>query len=225
MAGIPGLENFTSGMDFGAAWTITKFVFWGAIVGVIGFMLWYFLSFNVRVEVFRRTNEGFIAEKDKARFKNDKNNPGVQRFQLLRNKKRWDQPLDRKYLTGERRAFGRYGLVARFVEDAEGRLQPIRPVQEKDVVAWKGWDNNAMEFTTSNIKEVIERYKKGDWLTKYGPLIQLAFFAFLLIAMIVLFRELKTVSESLSSVAGALQNIANQMQPLATNSTSQVIVG
>ena len=226
MAGIPGLSNIFSGTGAGltTTFTVLKFIVYGVVVGLGGYLAWYILSFNVRIVVFERTSSGYTQSKDSGRFKADKNNPGVQNFQFLKRKKQWDQPLERSYLMTEKKAFGRIGMIVYFAEDSDGRLQPVKPIEVKNLKEWTGWNNNAMEFTTRKAKEYIDRFKKGDFWAKYGGLIQMAFLGFLLVILLVLFRQQKEVAGQLGNVAESLKVVAQSMQPIVQNSTGVQVV-
>lgn len=229
MAGIPGLENITASFSgsSGTMWLIAKMLFYGVIVGVGGYLAWYFLSFNIKVRIHQRGNEGFVTTWKKGKFIKDKQNPGVFLFKIMSDD-RWAAPLDRNYVQVEKKSMGRMARMVEFAEDEQGRLQPVRPLLKSDLVAWSGWGNNAMEFTTRTAKEAIEKFKKGDFWSKYGNLVYMGLFLLVFIMALVLFRQMSEISDALGATAGTFKEAAvlfNQALPRTATNTSMVIVG
>lgn len=221
-----GLEGIFGGVNWGGMMSTTgsvaKFILVGVILGLIGWMLWYYLSFNIKVGINEKNgNEGYITKWDKGRFKKNKKT-GLLDFQILKDK-RWKQPLDRKYLAVEKKMFGRISKLVMFAEDEESRLQPIRPVTVKDISEWTGWDNDDVEFSASNARAVIEMAKKPDFMSKYGALLQIAAMALIFVMAIILFRQINGVSESLALVAGSFERAANSFATVMITNGTQVI--
>jgi hypothetical protein len=221
-----GLGDIFGGMNLGGAMSTTGLVFqWiliGLCIGGAGWLMWYYLSFNIKVGINERNgSEGYITKWDKGKFKKNKKN-GMLYFVLLRDK-RWNQPLDRKYLSMERKSFGRVGKVVMFAEDDESRFQPIMPVVKDNIHLWAGWDNDDMEFVSSQARAVIEMAKKEDFMSKYGALVQIAAFALLVILMIVFLRQMSGVSEGLAGVASAFEKASQQFAGVMMTNGTQVI--
>jgi len=221
-----GLESITSGINLSGAMsttgTIMQFLLIGLVLGSIIFGVWYLLSFNIKVGINERNgNEGYITKWDKGKFVKDKKK-GILIFSLMKDK-RWNQPLDRKYLSVEKKAFGRISKIVMFAEDTEGRFQPIRPVEKDNLYNWTGWDNDDMEFASSNARAVIDMVKKPDFWSKYGMLVQLGAIAIIFVMAIVLFRQITQISESLNNVAGAFVSAAQALSGAVITNGTQVI--
>lgn len=220
------LGGFTGG--FSNLGVVFQYVLYGILFGLIVWAAWYLTSFNVKVYIRQRAGASYITVKDAGRFVKDKNNPGVEFFQLMRNKKRWNFPLDRNYVELERKILGRIGRCVFFAEDANGRLQPVRPIDDGGLMRWKGWTLDGMEYVTRGVKEQIERFKKGDWFAKYGGVIQVGAYLVIMMILLVLFRQLEGVVEGLQSVAGSLDAAAQGFQNAQLVSSlngTQVITG
>lgn len=215
MAGLGDIAGkFTAGL--GTAQTIAVYLLYGLILGLIIWGAWYILSFNVKVEIHERnTSSQYIVKWVRGKFKKDKNNPGVFNFVMMKES-RWNQPLDKNYVQFERRGRGKLGMLVRFVEDSEGRLQPIRPVYNNVAVPWHGWNNNALEFTTRNVMQAIDVFKKGDFWSKYGGLIQMGGFILMFVLLLVLFKQMDGVVEGLNGVANALSESAKNYNALVS---------
>ena len=210
MAGIDSIGDIgaKASAGFSQAGGVALYIIYGLVLGGIIFAAWYFMSFNVKVEIHERnTSSQYIVTWRKGKFKKDKNNPGVFNF-IMMGDKRWTQPLDKNYVQFEKRGRNRMGMLVRFAEDSEGRLQPIRPVYNNVAVPWHGWNNNALEFTTRNVMQAIDVFKKGDFMSKYGALIQIGAFILMFVLILVLFKKLEGVVEGLNAVAGALKEAA-----------------
>jgi hypothetical protein len=221
MAGLGDIMgSFTSGFD--KVGGVLMYALYGLLFGAILYVGYLFLQYNVKVEIKAKNGEkGFVSTWHKGRFKRDKKN-GLLMF-TVRGDKRWNQPIDRKYVEVERKAGGRMGYLVRFAEDEEGRLQPIRPMMASDLFSWSGWDNDDIEFAASHARQIIELVKKEDFWSKYGVLIQMGFMALMVVMLIVLFKQLSGVADALGGVATALQNTATYVKTGAEVAGSQVI--
>lgn len=222
MAGLGDIAgNLTSG--FSSATMIGQYIFYGLILGLVIWFAIYITSFNVEVRIMER-NRGStpIERKEAGRFKKDKNNPGVMLFTMMRDK-RWEMPFPTDYIQLKRGGFGKIKKVVYFIEDEEGRLQPVKPPMMSATEKWVGWKPNAMEFVTRKVKEYIDRFKKGDFMSKYGALVQIGAFLIMFVMILVLFRKLEGVVEGLNNVAGALQAAASNYNAAAGVPPSQVI--
>lgn len=221
-----GLGDIFGGVNMSGAvsttGTVVQWILIGLVIAGIGWMMWYYLSFNIKVGINERNgSEGYITKWDKGKFKKNKRT-GLLDFVLLKDK-RWKQPLDRKYLSMEKKSFGRVSKVVMFAEDDESRFQPIKPLHKENLVEWTGWDNDDIEFSASNARAVIDMAKKQDFMSKYGALIQIAAFALLVILMIVFLRQMSGVSESLAGVASSFQDAANKFAGVMMTNGTQVI--
>lgn len=202
-----GLENvagtFTKG--FSQASSVAVYIFYGVVFGLVIWGVMYLLSFNVKVGIWQRSQgETLFVKWTKGRFKKDKQNPQTYLFYIMKDD-RWDQPFPKNYVIRESRGFGRLGLMVNFIEDSNGKLQPMNPPTAGVAMPWSGWSGNAMEFTTRKVREYAERFRKGDFMTKYGALIQIGAFIIMFVLILVLFRKLEGVVEGLNAVAAALQ--------------------
>lgn len=207
MAGLDGVFGDLSG-GFSQVAGLATYIFYGVLIGVIVWLAWYILSFNVKVEIHKRTQgTSTLIYTEKGKFKKDKYNPGVFILTMMRDK-RWEMPFPKDYIQLEKKAFGKIGQRIMFIEDKDGRIQPLKPVSTEATVNWVGWGNNAMEFTTRKIREYAERFRKGDFWEKYGNLIQIGGIIIMFVLLLVLFRKLEEVVDGLNAVAGALTEAA-----------------
>lgn len=224
MADFSGIfGSFSSGL--GKLGIIAQYVFYGLLIGAILYALWIYLSYNIRVGIRVRSGEGgYITTWKKGKFQKDKTNPSTQNF-LIMGDKRWNFPLDRSYVEVIRKAFGRIGYQVYFIEDEKGRIQPIKTVSKDNVETWKGWSPESSEFYLRNMKEIIDRFKKGDWFTKYAPFIYIAAFAMIFILGIVLFRQMADISKQLGAIAEVLRQAAIGFGTAVATNGTQVITG
>jgi hypothetical protein len=214
MAGIPGLESFSFNMDsLGSVMTVVMYIFYGLILGLGIYLLIRLMKYNVIVEIMERTGDNqFVSKMDKGAFVKDKDNPMVEVFSMLREK-RWKEPLDKSYLTLVKKGFGFKKKVV-FAEDSEGRLQPVKPISDRDVVKFRGWDNNSSEFVVRESMKLIERLKKPDFMSKYGSLIQLGALALIFVMAIVLFRQIGQANEGFAAASAAFNTAAQNLAGL-----------
>ena len=212
------MGNVSGGLTTGT--TIIVYLFYGVLFGAIIYAGWQLTSYNVKVGIKeRRGNGGTITVWKKGKFVKDKINPTTRNFVIM-GEKRWNFPLDMSYVELQKKGFGRVGSLVYFAEDEKGRLQPVKSFESNDIHKWTGWTPESMEFFLRNMKEVIERFKKGDFWTKYGGMVQIGAFALIFIMGIVMFRQMQTVADSLGAVAANFKEAAQAFnQQVAANGT------
>lgn len=197
------VTSFTGNLSpTGALGQVAVFIFFGLIIGVIGYLVWNIMSYNVRVTVFCKTGTTSFERNLKGKFYKNKDN-GQTYFKTQGRNPAWNQPLDLDYLTINLRG-KRVVRHVYFAEDKQGNLQPMKPVTEGDLAIWAGWKNSDQEFAIGHARRMISLIKKGDFWSKYGTLIQMGFMALLVVMLIVLFRQLDGVVTGLESVASTL---------------------
>lgn len=197
-------SNITSGLSpSGPLGQIFTFVLIGVAIGAVGYAVFVMMSYNVKVTIFRKTRFGTYAQTTKGKFYKNKDN-GQEWFKLRgKTYSTFNQPLDKNYLVMS--VAGKTVSKQVFLaEDKEGRLQPMKPVEESDLATWVGWRNSDMEFAVGHARRMVALVKTGDFWSKYGGLMQMGFMALMVVMLIVLFRQLDGVVGGLQSVASTL---------------------
>jgi len=174
----------------------------GLAIGLVGYMIWVIMSYNVKVVVFCKTQTTSYEKTLKGKFYLNKEN-GQTYFKTSGKNPVWNQPLPLEYLmiavNGKRLVKKVY-----FAENEQGKWQPMKPVTQGELEVWTGWKNSDQEFAIGHARRMIEFAKKGDFWSKYGTLIQFGFMALMVVMLIVLFRQLDGVVGGLEAVAGQL---------------------
>jgi len=196
-------EGITAGLSpSGPLGTVAIMVIVGLAVGVVGYMIWVLMSYNVKVTVFCKTQTTSYEKHLKGKFYVNKEN-GQTYFKTTGKVPAWNQPLPLDYLiisvVGKRLVKKVY-----FAENDQGKFQPMKPITNDDLMVWTGWKNSDQEFAIGHARRMIEFAKKGDFWAKYGTLIQMGFMALMVVMLIVLFRQLDGVVGGLESVANTL---------------------
>jgi hypothetical protein len=160
------------------------------------------MSYNVKVTVFHKTQNTSYEKQLKGKFYVNKTS-GQTYFKTSGANPLWNQPLPLDYLmiavVGKRLVKKVY-----FAENDQGKFQPMKPVDNGDLVVWNGWGNSDEEFAIGHARRMIEQAKKGDFWSKYGVMVQMGFMALMVVMLIVLFRQLDGVVGGLNSVASTL---------------------
>lgn len=214
------LGQALSGVNWGGGslaflkWPIISLIIFG-----VGYLIYWLMSFDVKVFIINPFKNNTIAEQDKGRLVRDRKSKLIKTFQLMKNKHDWHGSIPVNFFVAYKKSMSRFGRMIFMIRDENGELQPVKPPSDAVVSDWKGMTSSDIQWSLNEIQKGHDAYlKNGFWNQYGGAMIAIGGFAIVGVIMLVLFSELDTLAAAFNSAAtkAAEALAASQVQTIPT---------
>lgn len=205
-------QSLYSGMLGKSAFFVNIFLIVSIFVGLF-FLLWRILSYNVDVEIFRKTKNGsYIITTDKAKKITKE---GITYYQLLKNKNIAVEPprnIDEMFFK-QKNNF----LFVTLKEHLKLFFDPLNNAYHttfsNPIPTLTVQDQTSSLWRSLWTKQKVEKYNRPGLWERYGQSIMLfTFFGLMLVAIIIVLNKF----EVLSDISQTLERVVTKLQTIQT---------